>query len=69
MADTTESAVEEREYSETEIAVPWREEEYVPPHEGFKEQVRAWVTEAGIDLTRRNLRARTTTDALIAHGL
>jgi acetyl-CoA synthetase len=32
---------EEREYSETEIAVHWREEEYVPPPDGFKEQANA----------------------------
>jgi acetyl-CoA synthetase len=38
MADTTESAAEEREYSENEIAVHWREEEYYPPPEEFKAQ-------------------------------
>src|SRR5690349_9813197 len=39
MADTTqESAAEEVEYSETQIAVHWREEDYYPPPESFKEQ-------------------------------
>jgi acetyl-CoA synthetase len=37
MADTTE----EREYSETDIAVHWREEKYVDPPEEFKEQANA----------------------------
>jgi acetyl-CoA synthetase len=41
MADTTESAAEEREYSETDIAVHWREEKYVEPPEEFKEQATA----------------------------
>jgi len=42
MAETVkEAAGGEREYSETEIAVHWREEEYVQPPEGFKEQATA----------------------------
>jgi acetyl-CoA synthetase len=41
MADTAQPAAEEREYSETEIAVHWREEEYTPPPEEFKEQANA----------------------------
>src|SRR5437588_13121733 len=42
MAETTQSsATEEREYSETEIAVHWKEEEYVQPPEEFKEQANA----------------------------
>jgi acetyl-CoA synthetase len=42
MADAAkESATGEREYSETEIAVHWREEEYVQPPPGFREQATA----------------------------
>jgi acetyl-CoA synthetase len=42
MADTAEgTAAEEREYSETEIAVHWREEKYVEPPEEFKGQANA----------------------------
>jgi acetyl-CoA synthetase len=40
MADT-ETAADEREYSETEIAVHWREEEYVQPPEEFRAQANA----------------------------
>jgi acetyl-CoA synthetase len=39
MADTTETKPDEEvEYSETQIAVHWREEEYYPPPEDFKKQ-------------------------------
>jgi acetyl-CoA synthetase len=42
MAETArDRAAEEREYSETEIAVHWREEESYPPPEGFKAQANA----------------------------
>jgi acetyl-CoA synthetase len=41
MADTAHPAAEEREYSETEIAVHWREEEYVQPPEEFRAQANA----------------------------
>jgi acetyl-CoA synthetase len=41
MADTAQGPPEEVEYSENQIAVHWREEEYVPPPEGFKEQANA----------------------------
>jgi acetyl-CoA synthetase len=41
MADTTESAAEEVEYSENQIAVHWREEEYVEPPEQFTAQANA----------------------------
>jgi acetyl-CoA synthetase len=42
MADVaSKNAAEEREYSETEIAVHWREEEYVPPPAGFQDQANA----------------------------
>jgi acetyl-CoA synthetase len=42
MADSTQKAAgDERDYSETEIAVHWREEEYVQPPEGFREQATA----------------------------
>src|SRR5947209_4328412 len=37
----TQSAAEEVEYSENQIAVHWREEEYVEPPERFKEQANA----------------------------
>src|SRR5205807_278143 len=41
MADTTQAASEEVEYSEDKIAVHWREEEYVAPPEQYKEQANA----------------------------
>jgi acetyl-CoA synthetase len=41
MAETTQSASEEVEYSENQIAVHWREEEYFPPPEEFKTQANA----------------------------
>jgi acetyl-CoA synthetase len=41
MADTTQSASEEEEYSENQIAVHWREEEYYQPPEQFKGQANA----------------------------
>src|SRR5215218_3509078 len=42
MAETAKDrAGGEREYSETEIAVHWREEDYYPPPEGFKAQANA----------------------------
>src|SRR5436853_163214 len=41
MAETTHSAPEEEEYSENQIAVHWREEEYYQPPERFKEQANA----------------------------
>jgi acetyl-CoA synthetase len=41
MAETTGTATEQREYSETEIAVHWREEEYVQPPEELKAQANA----------------------------
>src|SRR5437763_13291205 len=42
MAETTQSsATEEREYSETESAVHWKEEDYVQPPEEFKGQANA----------------------------
>jgi len=43
MNDAVDGALgaEDREYSETEIAVHWREEEYVPPPEGFRAQANA----------------------------
>jgi acetyl-CoA synthetase len=41
MAETTQSAQEEEEYSENQIAVHWREEEYYQPPEQFKGQANA----------------------------
>ncbi|HEY1522520.1 MAG TPA: acetate--CoA ligase [Solirubrobacteraceae bacterium] len=41
MAETTQSASDEEEYSENQIAVHWREEEYYQPPERFKEQANA----------------------------
>jgi len=42
MADAASKDIaEERDYSETEIAVHWREEEYIPPPTGFKNQANA----------------------------
>ncbi len=41
MAETTQSAPEEEEYSENQIAVHWREEEYYQPPEEFKDQANA----------------------------
>ncbi|HEX4115966.1 MAG TPA: acetate--CoA ligase [Solirubrobacteraceae bacterium] len=41
MGDTGGSTEEPREYSETEIAVHWREEEYVPPAPGIRAQANA----------------------------
>jgi len=43
MADTTAQGTpsEDVEYSENQIAVHWREEEYVPPPERFKDQANA----------------------------
>ncbi len=41
MADTTESTADEVESSEAQIAVHWREEEYVAPPEEFKAQANA----------------------------
>src|SRR5579884_2817798 len=41
MADTTQAATEGAEYSEDQIAVHWREEEYVQPPEEFKAQANA----------------------------
>jgi acetyl-CoA synthetase len=41
MSDTTQSASEEVEYSENQIAVHWREEEYYPPPEEFRAQANA----------------------------
>jgi len=42
MAETARGrATGEREYSETEIAVHWREEDYYPPPEGFEAQANA----------------------------
>jgi acetyl-CoA synthetase len=41
MADTTETAAEEVEYSENQIAVHWREEAYYPPPEDFVKQANA----------------------------
>ncbi len=41
MADSTQAAEEEVEYSEDKIAVHWREEEYVSPPEAYKEQANA----------------------------
>ena len=42
MADRArEHRIEEREYSETEIAVHWREEQYVPPPSAFTEKANA----------------------------
>ncbi len=42
MADAADKhAAHDREYSETEIAVHWREEEYVPPPDGFRVQSNA----------------------------
>src|SRR5437588_362706 len=41
MAETTQSAPEEEEYSENQIAVHWREEAYYQPPEQFKEQANA----------------------------
>jgi len=42
MADVpSKHAAQEREYSETDIAVHWREEEYVPPPAGFRGRANA----------------------------
>jgi acetyl-CoA synthetase len=41
MAETTQGASEEVEYSENQIAVHWREEEYYQPPEEFKGQANA----------------------------
>ncbi len=41
MADTTQAASEGVEYSEDQIAVHWREEEYVQPPEQFRAQANA----------------------------
>jgi hypothetical protein len=41
MAETTQPAPEEVEYSENQIAVHWREEEYYQPPEEFKAQANA----------------------------
>jgi acetyl-CoA synthetase len=41
MAETTQSVPEEEEYSENQIAVHWREEEYFQPPEQFKGQANA----------------------------
>jgi acetyl-CoA synthetase len=38
---TQQGGSEEREYSETEIAVHWREEDYYPPPAGFRDQANA----------------------------
>jgi acetyl-CoA synthetase len=41
MADSTQAAEEEVEYSEDKIAVHWREEEYVEPPEAYRAQANA----------------------------
>src|SRR5436309_11572155 len=41
MAETTQSGPEEVEYSENQIAVHWREEEYYQPPEDFRQQANA----------------------------
>src|SRR5436305_15279343 len=41
MAETTQGASEEVEYSENQIAVHWREEDYYQPPEEFKAQANA----------------------------
>ena len=41
MAESTETAAEDREYSETDIAVHWREEKYVEAPQRFKAQANA----------------------------
>ncbi len=41
MAETTQAATEGEEYSEDQIAVHWREEEYVQPPEEFRGQANA----------------------------
>src|SRR5947209_3999090 len=41
MADTTQAASEEVEYSEDKIAVHWREEEYVEPPAQYRDQAHA----------------------------
>ena len=43
MADTAEGTVsqEEKEYSEAQIAVHWKEEEYYPPPEDMAKQANA----------------------------
>jgi acetyl-CoA synthetase len=41
MAETTQAATEGEQYSEDQIAVHWREEEYVQPPEEFKAQANA----------------------------
>jgi acetyl-CoA synthetase len=41
MADSTQGAEEEVEYSEDKIAVHWREEEYVEPPEAYRQQANA----------------------------